>query len=115
MEKYVLVVEDDPNVQQMLVDLVEVANCKCVVADNGAIALELLETIAFNLITLDLKMPVMDGNQFLEKLPEYAPTTPVIIISGDLEKVKPHPQIKANLAKPFLFDQLLTLIVACLA
>lgn len=38
MENYILVVEDDPLFQQMLVDLVEVANCKCVVADNGAIA-----------------------------------------------------------------------------
>lgn len=60
-------------------------------------------------------MPVMDGYQFLKKLPEYAPTTPVIVISGDLEKVTSHPQIKANLAKPFLFDQLLTVIAACLA
>jgi CheY-like chemotaxis protein len=86
-----------------------------VVADNGAIALKLLGTVTFNLITLDINMPIMDGYQFLEKLPEYAPTTPVIVISGNLEEITSHSQIKANLAKPINSNRLLTLIAACLA
>src|SRR5689334_15689356 len=115
MVKYVLIVEDDPAIQQMFVEMVELADCMGVVAANGAVALELLETFTFNLITLDLKMPVMDGHQFLAKLPEYACSIPVIIISANIEEIKPHPQIKATLGKPFQLDQLLLALSSCLA
>ena len=115
MEKYILVIEDEPFIQKLLVKFMEAAHYTPVVAENGAVALELLETIAFDLITFDLNMPIMDGNQFLDQLSAYAPTIPVLVISGDLEELKPHPQIMANLAKPFQFDQLLTVLMACLS
>jgi CheY-like chemotaxis protein len=115
MEKYILIVEDNPFVQKLLVKFIEAANYTTVVAENGAKALELLETRPFNLITLDLEMPVMDGHQFLEKLPLVTSNTPVVVIATDSEEVKPHPQVKAKLSKPFHFGQLLAVITSCLA
>jgi hypothetical protein len=57
----------------------------------------------------------MDGQKFLEKLPLFASTTPVVVISTSSEEVKPHPQVKAKLSKPLHFDQLLTVIAFCIA
>ena len=115
MGKDVLLIESDPFVQKLLVKLIEAANYTTVIAESGVTALELLETRAFNLITLDLQTPILDGDQFLKKLPLLAPTTPVVVISDDNQEVKPHPQIKAAISKPFHFEHLLTLIACYIA
>ena len=56
----------------------DTSSYKATGAENGARALELVKAVTFDLMTLDLDMPVMDGNQFLEGLNEIAPNTPVI-------------------------------------
>ena len=49
-------------------------------ATNGAEALQRLGERAFDLILLDLNMPVMDGFGFLERLAERGDARPPIIV-----------------------------------
>ena len=77
----VLVVDDEQDILDTLSELVELAGCSAMVASNGAEALRLLGERLPCLMIVDLRMPVMDGNQLLDamkKVPEMA-KVPVLI------------------------------------
>jgi DNA-binding NtrC family response regulator len=51
-------------------------------AENGIEGLRLVESNAYDLILTDLKMPDMDGIEFLAKIKETHPNARVIMITG---------------------------------
>jgi two-component system, sensor histidine kinase and response regulator len=57
----VLVVEDNPVNQQVTVEILREAGCLVKVASNGALAVELVRTQRFDVVLMDVHMPVMDG------------------------------------------------------
>ncbi len=59
----VLVVEDNEINQVVAESILEIFGIEPVIADNGKEALDLLETQHFDLIFMDLLMPVMDGHE----------------------------------------------------
>ena len=61
----ILVVEDSPDVRELLVSLLTRSAYNVTGAPNGKIALEILKAQPPDLILLDLSMPVMDGWQTL--------------------------------------------------
>jgi EAL domain-containing protein (putative c-di-GMP-specific phosphodiesterase class I)/DNA-binding response OmpR family regulator len=79
----------------------------CDEAENGQIALEMLEKKQYDLVLLDLMMPIMDGFEVLEhmKLNDAFRHLPVIMISAadDLEKIAHGISLGAEdyLPKPF--------------
>jgi len=65
MEKLILIVEDDASVRNLLLEVFnDSSKYKATGAENGTRALELVKAVTFNLVTLDLDMPEIDGNQF---------------------------------------------------
>jgi DNA-binding response OmpR family regulator len=66
--KLVLVVDDDPWIQQVLMLALEDEGYTVVVAGNGEEALALLERHQPSLIVLDWMMPRMNGNEFAREL-----------------------------------------------
>lgn len=78
----VLVVDDDERVGRMLVRIVGGLGCRARQAQDGRRGLELVAEEAPDLILLDLRMPDMNGPQFLEKLRKDHPVLPVIIVTG---------------------------------
>jgi len=63
-----LVVDDNKVNRLLLIRALELQGHRGVGAENGRIALELLEREAFDLVLLDIAMPEMDGFQVLERL-----------------------------------------------
>lgn len=61
----ILLIEDDYSISTVYKIKLEHEGFECVQAYNGLEALKLLDTIVPDLILLDLKMPVMDGETFL--------------------------------------------------
>jgi CheY-like chemotaxis protein len=57
----ILLVEDNDINQQVARELLEDAGLVVEVADNGEIALAMLQRSAFDLVFMDMQMPVMDG------------------------------------------------------
>ncbi len=84
----ILIVEDSPLVQKMygLVFMARDHTLEC--ALNGRAALELLAAkgSVFDLILLDLRMPDMDGVQFLEALRQRGPSfknIPIVLTTAE--------------------------------
>jgi two-component system NtrC family sensor kinase len=57
----VLVVDDEPELADLMRAMLEHAGCDVAVAESGAVALELLEAARFDAVVSDLRMPDMDG------------------------------------------------------
>lgn len=79
-----LVVDDNKVNRLLLIRTLEMQGHSAVGAENGRVALEMLEHERFDLVLLDINMPEMDGFQVLERL--LASSTlrdlPVIVTSG---------------------------------
>lgn len=57
----VLMAEDNPVNQKVLNLMLEQNDCQVMIAENGAQALDIYRKHAFDLILMDVQMPVMDG------------------------------------------------------
>jgi len=85
----VLVVEDDPDTQEILRRLLEKEGCQVIAAENGRVALERLAESRPMLILLDLMMPEMDGFQFIDRVRRHKNwrTIPIVVVTAkDLTK-----------------------------
>ena len=83
-ERSALVVEDSPTMRQLIaLTLRRIPALGFAEASNGAEALGLLATRRFDLILLDINMPVMNGFAFLEQLRQTEAPPPVIVISTE--------------------------------
>lgn len=87
-----LIVDDDPQARQLYQRLVADAlpGCPIVTAENGAVALTILETETPSLVILDLTMPEVDGFTVLEKmrLNPRIRQVPVLVMSGKMLSVE---------------------------
>jgi len=85
--KKVLIVDDSKLIHQIYrLMLTKFKDCKLVDAMNGLEALEILSRESgFDLILLDINMPVMNGVQFMERLNETGAhqNIPVIVVSTE--------------------------------
>jgi CheY-like chemotaxis protein len=107
----VLVVDDDPAVATMIRHALSGSN-RIYLAGNGHEALELCAIEPFELIICDLKMPVLSGPEFYQRLvvrhPQLAAS--LIFISGDATNPEMQEFLEACgrpiLNKPFSSDEL---------
>lgn len=69
MKIKLLLVEDEKELQENLKDILEIHDFEVIVADNGLIALQQLESHDnFDLVVSDILMPKMDGFELLSKV-----------------------------------------------
>jgi CheY-like chemotaxis protein len=79
----VLVVDDDPVIRMLLGMGLEHYGYECVTAEHGKAAQAILQRDSFDLLVVDLLMPVMDGLAFIRWLRKTAmDTTPVLVFTN---------------------------------
>jgi len=80
----VLIVDDNENNRNVLSRRLQKRGLQTMDAVNGQAALEMLAQQAFDLILLDIMMPIMNGYQVLETISQHPEWRhiPVIVISG---------------------------------
>lgn len=109
--KRVLVVDDEAPIRTILRAMLEKLGCEVNECENGNEALDWLDSNPeTDLILLDLSMPTMDGNTFLQHLDQRPSFVPVLIITGLIEDGIPGPETLKNrpiLHKPFTGADLL--------
>jgi len=110
----ILVVDDNVEFCQNVVDILELKGYEAVAAYDGYKALEMVKQDGFDLVLMDIRMPVMDGVETFKKLKEIAPGTTVIMITAyaveDLIREALREGAFASLKKPLDFDELFNLI-----
>ena len=82
--KRVLVVEDD-NINQLVTGmLLKKIGVEYDFAENGAIAIDCIKNQSYDLILMDIQMPIMDGIQATQRIREYDDykTLPIIAMSA---------------------------------
>ena len=89
MDHRVLVIEDDPTIREVLIEVLGEHGYEAVGASNGREALDALASTSDRpcVILLDLMMPIMDGRSFREEqmLQPDLSGIPVIVISAHLD------------------------------
>ncbi len=79
----VLVVDDEPLLVRSLARVLVREGHVVVTAAHGALALELLGTTTVDIVLSDVRMPVMDGVEFVRRLREVMATPPpVVLLTG---------------------------------
>lgn len=78
----ILVVDDEPEILKTLKRILSRKGYEAITFENPMKALDYLKTEQVHLILTDLKMPEMDGVQFLLKIKQSYPTLPVILLTA---------------------------------
>lgn len=106
----ILIVDDEPNYQIVLTELLKDAGFEVFTADSAEEALPLVRDTDLDLVLSDMKMPGMDGIEFLRRVKEQDRELPVILITAyaEVERAVEAMSLGAftYLAKPFSNQQL---------
>jgi CheY-like chemotaxis protein len=110
----ILIVDDDPAIRKMLVEVLSLEGYPTETAVNGREALDLLARGGARVVLLDLLMPVMDGRGVITELrlnPMERARHKVILVSAiaNLEGARDL-EPDGVLPKPFTVDQLLNVL-----
>lgn len=116
----ILVIEDDPKIQQLLVDGLSGQGYTLKSADNGLEALKVLEGFLPDLCIVDLNMPKLDGLAFLKAIRGRPETQnlPAIVLTAqsDDDNINKAMELGAKhfLVKPIRFKLFLNYVRSCL-
>lgn len=106
----ILIVDDEKNYPPILSAVLEEEGYETLTANNGLAALEIIKNSDIDLVLTDMKMPLVDGIELLERIKLTDPDLPVIMMTahGTVEKAVEAMQKGAYnyISKPFDNKQL---------
>jgi len=113
--KHALVAEDNPINQKLIVNLLQKFGMDVTVVDNGKEAVEKVVNDKYDIIFMDIQMPVMGGLDATEEIKAYEaredlPNTPVVALTANALAGDKERYLKAGmddyLAKPIVVEKL---------
>jgi len=78
----ILIIDDEKAIRKTLTEILSYEGYKIDEAGDGEEGLQKFTDKTYDVVLCDIKMPKMDGIEFLEKAKEINPDIPVIMISG---------------------------------
>lgn len=106
----ILVVEDEPDLREVLTFVLQDIGYKVFEAENGEVGLRICQEQKIHGIISDIRMPKLDGVQLLKSMREKNPEIPIIFLVTGFADIKESEVYKlgANgfLHKPYDIDQL---------
>jgi signal transduction histidine kinase/ActR/RegA family two-component response regulator len=114
----VLVVEDHPINQKLMGFLLARMDCQVSFCENGQLALDRVQQEAFDLILMDVNMPVMDGltaTRSIRQLPGAQAHIPIVVVTADVMNEARDQALAAGanefLSKPLEIEQLRAMVL----
>jgi two-component system, OmpR family, KDP operon response regulator KdpE len=112
-----LVIEDDPNIVDLIRANLSVRGFDTVVSTDGMRALQLLDTQEPDIVLLDLMLPEVDGFDLCRQIRERSPVAIIVVSArgGERDKVTAlNMGADDYMTKPFSIEELLARITATL-
>ncbi|RPE12130.1 sigma-54-dependent Fis family transcriptional regulator [Chitinophaga lutea] len=78
----ILIIDDEKSIRKTLSEILTYEGYKVEEAADGAEGFKMYQGKAYDAVLCDIKMPKMDGLEFLEKAKEINPDVPIIMVSG---------------------------------
>lgn len=78
----ILIIDDEKAIRKTLTEILSFEGYKIEEAADGEEGLKKFKEKNYDLVLCDIKMPKLDGIEFLQKAGEFNPDTPIIMISG---------------------------------
>ncbi len=121
LDRSILVVEDDPDIQAMTVAVLENAGAKVATAASAREALEVMRESKFDAVLLDWNLSDITGSALLESMRERDPElfARCAVVTGDLMSIPGQHEAerfgRPVLAKPFRPSQLIDTVTSILS
>jgi PAS domain S-box-containing protein len=119
-DKQILVVEDNFVNQLVTKDLLEDLGSLVTIAENGLVALEKLKSSSFDIILMDMQMPIMDGFEAMRRIrsTEGISDIPILALSANVVKSEIEKCMSNGasdyMSKPFMPEDLIDKMVSLL-
>ena len=113
MPNYVLIVEDDLDLADVLRQILEFSGYETTVTRNGQEALDAVATRMPGVILLDMLMPVMNGWRFAREFAtRYGRAAPIVVMTAAENARERAAEIDADgvVGKPFNVNELIELV-----
>ena len=114
-ERKMLWVEDDPMMLDVLNLLFEAEGAKVFVAENGAVAKEIVQNHQIDIIVSDVQMPICDGVDLLKWIKERYEDIPMVFLSTGFADISDEAALslgaEAIIKKPFKAEK----IIGCIS
>ena len=108
--KHILIVEDEPDIQELLCAYIQNAGYETAAAGDGEEALNLFASRPFDLVLLDIMLPKLDGFQVCERIRSQSqvPILMLTALDGEEERLRGFRlNIDDYVTKPFSMPVLL--------
>jgi CheY-like chemotaxis protein len=117
-QKKVLIAEDSSVIQNLAKKILEFQNFEITAVKNGEQVVKLLEKEDFDIVLLDINMPIMDGMECASKIRGFKDAKkaklPIIAITGNAKNYTDEEFKTAGfndvLVKPLNFDRLVDMV-----
>ena len=116
LRKRILVIDDEPLLVDLMVHLLSLFGYQVDSAFDHREASGRLKDQSYDLIFLDMKMPMMDGKTFYRKINEYIPTLEkrIVFLTGDVANEETFKFIQETknryISKPFTLKEMRELL-----
>lgn len=80
--RHILIVDDEADLRQTLARILQSAGYEVTTAENGRVALSILNNATLDLVYLDIRMPDIDGLEVLKIIHTHQPHLPVILFTA---------------------------------
>jgi CheY-like chemotaxis protein len=81
---HILIAEDSGAIQLLIGLLVEQMGMSYQVVDNGQAAVDIMHAESFDLVLMDLQMPVLSGIDATAAIRQFDSSTPIVALSSDV-------------------------------
>jgi DNA-binding response OmpR family regulator len=106
----ILIVEDDEFLRETLADGFKANKANVYTAENGVVAMRILENTQIDFVISDVQMPIMDGFMMLLKIRERDSQKPIVLLVTGHSDISRDKAIQAGawdlIIKPFRLKEL---------
>lgn len=113
----ILLVEDNPDIQYLISRVLEKRGASVDIGTNGEDALKLTNQSSYDIILMDIQLPVLDGMTAMKRIRQHDTKTPIVAITAnameDQKRLYQDEGFSECITKPINFQNLFTFIATC--